>query len=745
MNTKTKYRLNLFFRLFFIGLGLLTILIGFFIDGIKLFGTTTDKGAFKPIKVGIYKSMMDKRFRYQWKVKFEFFIDKTKYVGSKFFRGGPDDIEFKKEIGYLSVYPKINWLETDEPKGLNFILSFVIGQFLIWFALRKKLIYAHDLSVVVNGVYYANTGILPVKGLSPSKYISFIFESIKNGFERVFSLNVIFIILYLLAIWYLVLWAKTKPEYADLASVLSWLTYAQAGAHGSINDFVGGITGKILLVSFLLYPAIEDKYETNYLICNPTKTLSFYGLLSSFGAFILGFGISLFLFNFMSSGLCREDSIIGLILFLFCYKAQKNINNPIIGFINSFEKGEPLNPNAAKRAMQGASLGFLIGFSVIWTSYIFFIDYLVSSIILALGFSIILISFLFRKDDNSKNGFVNNISIFIIFISLFFYSVPCFARDGQIDIEELIQRKEAEKQNIEKITKTLNQFTDKDKSELTKKLSSFIRNEDDEIEKFDDDSDEINLQYFINIFNDNVIRSKVVTYISKTASYIKNNAETSNSLEPLYSLIPFGFCVFASLIICSISTISGKEASVFPMVIKDAQRDWKSLDEKVNRIEEKKVIPIQVKKYKPASEKNNSNSIDNSLESFYSYDYELWQGIGKQAMVNLQSFSNDQEFKNVYNHYNRKNVVSGHILEDELNETDAAELVLSDLTDKNNSLLTLMIKSRLANRFAGNGQSEVNYMLNQTDLAYISVFSDNYDNSQKADNTNDLWSAHSWV
>ena len=399
MNSKIVYRFNWFFRLVFIGFGLIAILIGFFVDGIKLFGTTTDKGAFKPIKVGIYKSMMDKRFRYRWKVKYEFFIEKTKYVGCKFFRGGPD---YKKEIGYLAVYPKINWLETDEPKGLNLILGFIIGQFFIWFAFRKKLIYTHDLSVVVNGVYFSNTGILPIKGLGPKSYLSFIFEEIKIGFKRVISFKVIFVLLYLFSIWYIILWAKTQSEYASLATILSWFTYAQAGAHGTLINVIGGTIGKILLISFLLYPVIETSYETNYLNCKLAKTLSIYVLLSSFGAFILGVGVSLILFNFMTSGLCREDSIIGLIMFFFCYKAQKNINNPVIGFINSFEKGEPQNPNAASKAMLGASIGFLIAFSVIWTSYTFFIDYFISLLVFATGFSIFLISFLFKRNNNSE-------------------------------------------------------------------------------------------------------------------------------------------------------------------------------------------------------------------------------------------------------------------------------------------------------------------------------------------------------
>jgi hypothetical protein len=402
MNYKIQYKFNLFFRLVFISFGLIAFLIGFLVDGIKLFGTTTNKGAFKPIKVGIYKSMMDKRFRYRWKVKYEFFINKTRYVGCKFFRGGPDNIDFKKEIGYLAIYPKINWLETDEPKGINLILGFIIGQFFVWFAFRKKLIYSHDLSVVINGVYFNNTGILPVRGLGPLAYISFIFEEIKKGFKRVINIRVIFILVYLLAVWYIILWAKTQQSYSSLAVVLSFLSYAQAGAHGSIINIAGGLIGKVFLIAFLLYPAIEAKYETNYLISQPPKTLSLFGLISSFGAFILGIGVSLSLFNFMSSGFCREDSIIGLIMFFICYKAHKNINNPVIGFINSFEKGNPQNPNAARKILLGASIGFLIGFCVIWTSYTYLINYLFASLIFGCGFSIILISFLFRNNDNSE-------------------------------------------------------------------------------------------------------------------------------------------------------------------------------------------------------------------------------------------------------------------------------------------------------------------------------------------------------
>jgi hypothetical protein len=340
---------------------------------------------------------------------------------------------------------------------------------------------------------------------------------------------------------------------------------------------------------------------------------------------------------------------------------------------------------------------------------------------------------------------MKKINFFLLFISFIFVSIACFARDGQIDIEELIRRKEAENQSLEKISSALNQITEKDKNELTKKINPFLRNEDDEIVKFDDSSDEISLEYFINIFNDNVVRKAVFDFINKLSEYINNKTEQTNEIELPYSLIPFIFSILSSLIICSISTISGKEASVFPMVIKDTESDWKSVDKKLNNLEENKIIPLQVRKYRPAKDSKNPNAIADTLEDTYGYDYDSWMNSGQQALLNLESFSNNNEFKNVYNHFKKKRVVYGRILDEALVETDDADKVLIDIEDKNNSLLCLLIKSRLTNKVAGEDLNANTSMLDQTDLAYITVFSDNTEIGQKADNANDFWAGHAWV
>jgi hypothetical protein len=401
MNPRTEYKFNWFFRLVFLCIGFFAIFIGFTIDGIRLFGKTTTKGAFNPIKVGIYKTMMDKNQRYRWKVKYEFFIDGEKYIGSKFFRGGPDEIKYKKEIGYLPIFPKINWLETDEPKGMHLILFFIIGQFIIWFGFRKKLIYGHDIDSKINGIYFVNTGILPVNGLNPLEYLSFLFKEFRVGIFRLFSFKLIFVLVYLFFVWFIILWAKSNSSYENFAVILSFFTYAQAGFHGSLFNIAGGIIGKIFLISYLIFPVIDAKIETNYFRGYPAKLYNLYGAVSSFGSFIIGFGIALLLFLFMSSNLTVEDSLIGLVMFLICFKAQKNLNNPIVGFINSFANGKPKNENAARMSLVGASLGFLFAFIIMWTDFVAYYNYLISIILTSFGFLILLFSFLLKKRNIS--------------------------------------------------------------------------------------------------------------------------------------------------------------------------------------------------------------------------------------------------------------------------------------------------------------------------------------------------------
>ena len=340
---------------------------------------------------------------------------------------------------------------------------------------------------------------------------------------------------------------------------------------------------------------------------------------------------------------------------------------------------------------------------------------------------------------------MRKINIILLFISLILCSIACFARDGQIDIEELIKRKEAEQQSIQNISAALNQVIGNDKKDIQNKLDGFLRNEDDEIVKFDDTGDEINLEYFRNIITDNSLLKAVSLYINKSADYINNNKKALNNdyLDFPFSFISFMVSIIGALILCSVSTVSGREASTFPMVIKDADPDYKSLDKKADELNENKILPIQVRKYKPKDVKKTSLSVENSPENSYGYDYDSWLQTGQQAMIELEKYSNDKEFSNVYKYFQKKRVLSGRALEDSVAEIDEADISFEGIDDKDDSLLTLLIKSKNTNKFAGRELDGINTMLNQTDLAYISVLSEN--KIDEAENSRDFWSANAWV
>lgn len=340
--------------------------------------------------------------------------------------------------------------------------------------------------------------------------------------------------------------------------------------------------------------------------------------------------------------------------------------------------------------------------------------------------------------------------IIVIIYMFVLMAITAFAQDGQIDIDKLIERKEFEQQKIEEIGETLREITKKAANgEVKDKIKDFLKNEDDEIVKFDDSSDEINLDYFINLFNDNSARRKIKEIIDKFAEYIKNtNKKSSNNADnslfsiPYYS-ITISICMLFSLIICSISTVNGKEASNFSMIKEENNKKLEDIDKQINKIEEKQTIAFHRKRInKP--EKKVTISIENSLEESYEYNSEVWQQIAQQAITNLGSYSGDEEFKNVYIHYKKRVVLSGRPVEDALNEVDSAEKALSDITDKDNSLLNILIKSKNATKYAGNDINNVNSLLIGTDLAYLSTLSDNF-NSENKDKANEFWSANAWV
>lgn len=397
---KREYAFSWVIRIILFLIGLTSIIIGFAADGVKFLGTTTKQGAFTPLIVGCYETCPDRSIRYRWKIKYEFWIEGEKYVGSKYLRGGDSSITYKKEIGYIKAFPRINWLETDEHKGINLFIGIILGQAFIWLAFKKRPIFTHDLNRTYNGIFYANTGILPVKGMNTTEVIEFIKNLFRVGIKKIFTVKVIIFIVVMLTLWSAALWARVNYPNNGLCVVLSWLTYARGGIHGNIINVFGGILGKILYLTFFLQLILEGKFDTNYYNACPAMNITIYGRLSNFASLVLGFGVSLILFELMTAGLSYEDSFIGVIAMFACFKAYRNINNPIMMLINSFKNGRPRNARAARTAMFGAAWGFLLSFGLIWTEYNIYLGSYYGLIVCMIGWAVLFLSSLIKKSQN---------------------------------------------------------------------------------------------------------------------------------------------------------------------------------------------------------------------------------------------------------------------------------------------------------------------------------------------------------
>ena len=315
--------------------------------------------------------------------------------------------------------------------------------------------------------------------------------------------------------------------------------------------------------------------------------------------------------------------------------------------------------------------------------------------------------------------------IFVLIISIF--PVKVCAKDGQIDLDEIIQRKEAEMKAIEKITSTLHQ--------VSGRFDPTTRNEDDEIVKDDDTSDEINIDYFVNILSDHKIYEIIKEFIQNFANYIENepeNKEDKNEspflLFSIIYIVSFGI----AMVISSISTVSSKETSNFNMVMKGIIPDLSELDMKNSLIVENQFTTLSY-------ENINQNNVERNYgETIQNNHLDKFQQIEQLAISSLESFSNDDELKRVYKYYKKSRVRSGRALEDAIMDADEAlKSYLSQCT--NIDLLPLLIISQHTNKSGGNEIYNSNQHLPSLDVSYLEALSANhteFDNKIWSENLN---------
>lgn len=401
---RVSYSSSILWRLIFFVIGIVSIFTGFAVDGVSVLGCVANGAEFKLAR----DSYCDMRFKenqqYKWNVKYSFSVGNSNYSGYKILRGSKTEVHYMREVCYLPMWPEINWLRAENSLGVCSVSGVIIGIFFLWLSVKKRLLY-DDVGRYAEGNFIDNRRIISYAGLGPADYLKVCMKECTIGFKNMPLLKVIIFTIILASVWIFLIKAKlVQPENSYIA-VASMLTYSQSGLYGDIIDFFGGILGRVFFALFFMQLVIECNADTRYLRgYKESEPSSYLGFVVA-GSWLTGFGISLFLFDFMTGGLRREDSIIGLIMFFWCWKARNDLNSRLMGFINSFFKGKPKYANVARKAVGGAAIGFLVSFILIWTPFCFIASSSMLGIMLCLLGSAIFASgcLLDRRKSETEN------------------------------------------------------------------------------------------------------------------------------------------------------------------------------------------------------------------------------------------------------------------------------------------------------------------------------------------------------
>ena len=167
---------------------------------------------------------------------------------------------------------------------------------------------------------------------------------------------------------------------SEMVKYASIITFAQGGMYAGLLGAVGGIIGKGFYTWFinnLVFSAFKKKGPKQAKVKEP-KTKGAFGLV------LLGLGLALIVYNFLSGNASLENSVIGVTAMFTCFQTLKKKNGFLVGFICSFTKGR-MTRTAAGIIIKGMIAGFFFGvlsslrFSGIWC-------YLAGLILLVLAF-----------------------------------------------------------------------------------------------------------------------------------------------------------------------------------------------------------------------------------------------------------------------------------------------------------------------------------------------------------------------
>lgn len=210
-------------------------------------------------------------------------------------------------------------------------------------------------------------GIIPGVELGPLKYLLGGVGRLFKGITGVFKNKKRFIsVLVVSLLWLILLMLPALGINIPALRYLNFLTFAQGGTSGGALGMAGGLVGKGLFAYFIAALFTGSKPFAG--LGGGFKSLL--GSLavkekSALASLLLGAGLALIGYNFLTGNGSLQNSMAGIIAFLISLRAIANKGGFLRGFLRSLfkklGKGQMPDTSAITRIMAGWATGFAIG------------------------------------------------------------------------------------------------------------------------------------------------------------------------------------------------------------------------------------------------------------------------------------------------------------------------------------------------------------------------------------------------
>lgn len=210
-----------------------------------------------------------------------------------------------------------------------------------------------------------------------------------------------------MVVWFILSYLVANGNNSTTIYVLSILTFAQGGMYGGLIGAVGGVIGKGILAAGITKLFSKRKKF-------PKEKVNG----SNFVLVLMGLGIGLIVYNFLSGNASLENALIGVVLFFVMVRKTKETKGFWYSFLPTFSK--KITKGTVKSILTGGSLGLLAGVIIscikIQANYL---PYIIGAIIIVVSILLKVI-----KKPKTVTGIIAILLLFMININVNAVTVP---------------------------------------------------------------------------------------------------------------------------------------------------------------------------------------------------------------------------------------------------------------------------------------------------------------------------------